>query len=97
MDDISSIYSQPSNVFIGAGRRQRGGGFFGKIARFAIPILKRIGSALGKEAINFAGNTISDLSEGRDLKSTLQKRGVESLANASNKIFRKPKRRNIIN
>ena len=94
MDEIKNLYANPNGIFVGANRRQRGGGFFGRIARFALPILKKIGGILGNEALNFAGNTINDLQQGHDLKSTLRKRGVESLSNATNTIIKK---RNLIN
>ena len=95
MENFSRIYSSPINgsVFIGAGRRQREGGFFSKIARFAIPILKDIGSSFGKEALNFASNTINDINKGKALRDTLKHRGINSLLNASNDVFKKQKRK----
>ena len=84
MNDISKAYSSP--VFVAASRRQRGGGFFGRIARFAIPILKNIGATVGKEALNFASNTLSDVSQGKPFKQAVRRRGLNSLINVSNKF-----------
>ena len=95
MENYSRIYSSPINgsVFVGAGRRQRGGGFFNRIARFAIPILKDIGSSIGKEALNFASNTINDINKGKPLRETLKNRGINSLINASNDVLNKQRKK----
>jgi len=100
MDPIKDAYSKPTGIFISAGRRQRGGGFFGRIARFAIPILKSIGQSFGKEAINFASNTLSDINQGKPVRETLKNRGINSLINASQDVIdkhKKKRKRNVFN
>lgn len=91
--EIGESYSNPS-IFQSAGRRQRGGGFFGKLARMALPILKSFGARVGNEALNFASNTLSDVSEGHNVRESLKKQGLKSLS----KVLEPPrKRKNLIN
>jgi len=74
-EEIIKFYSRPQFgggsagvVFSGSRRQQVGGGFFGSLARFALPMLKTIGSRV----LNVASRTASDvLQEGRPLKQSL--------------------------
>jgi len=64
LDEIAEFYSKPQiggslPVFVGSRRHQVGGGFFGTLARFALPILKRFGG----RALNVAARTVSDVVE----------------------------------
>ena len=50
MDDTLAFYSRPSTEYRGGGfpvfagsRRQRGGGIFGSLKRFFLPIAKNVG------------------------------------------------------
>ena len=53
---IIAFYSQPQiggalPFFAGSKRHQTGGGFLGTLGRFAIPLLKWVGSSLGRIGI----------------------------------------------
>jgi hypothetical protein len=81
-EEIIKFYSRPQFgggsgvVFSGSRRQQVGGGFFGSLARFALPMLKTIGSRV----LNVASRTASDvLQEGRPLKQSLLDNTVEEV------------------
>jgi hypothetical protein len=62
--EITAFYSQPQTggampVYTGA--RRWGGGFFGSLARFALPLLKKFAG----RAVNVASKTASDVLDGR--------------------------------
>lgn len=90
MTDINiDFYSKPQQiggypVFRGA-RRQIGGSFLSGIARYAIPILK----FLGRAALNIAGNTASDVLQG---KQSLKDAAIEHGLNEIKQMTRKRKR-----
>ncbi len=83
-EEIIKFYSRPQFgggggsgvVFSGSRRQQVGGGFFGSLARFAVPMLKTIGS----RGLNVAPRTASDvLQEGRPLKPSLLDNTMEEV------------------
>ena len=91
---MEQIYSHPLNIYSSNSRRQRGGGFFGKLARMAVPLLKRVGTSLGQNTLGFASNTLSDLIEGKssnEIKEGMRKRGAQHFRNVVNSVIDEPK------
>lgn len=74
-------------------RLRKGGGFFsvlGKIAKNAIPFILPAAAKMGKQVI-------SDLTQGEGLKSSLKKRGIESIQEGLMQITNPGKRKVGIN
>ena len=82
MDPIAEFYSRPSdeyrggafNVFAGS-RRQRGGGIFGSLKNFFVPIAKTLGKNLLSHGIGLARDVAQDAMEGKSVKNSLMDRG----------------------
>lgn len=82
-EEIIKFYSRPQFggggvgvVFAGSRRQQVGGGFFGSLARFALPILKSVGSRI----LGVAARTASDvIQDGRPLKQALLNNTLEEV------------------
>ncbi len=86
---MQNIYSKPLASGIYAGTRvQRGGGWFGRIMKSAIPFLSNIGKKVGKGAINFATDTLHDvLVDGRSIKDAAKEHGMRSLRETAKSIL----------
>ena len=90
MDSTATFYSQPSYVSSGGafpvfagGRRQRGGGIFGSLARMVLPALKSVGKSVlksaGQQALGLATEVAQSALSGEGLsgvKQTLQRQGL---------------------
>lgn len=86
MDRTAAFYSQPSyvsgagNIYAGA-RRQRGGSILGALKSVVAPLISGIGRSLKrnvmKNAVGFASDVVGDLSSGKNIKSSLIRRGKE--------------------
>ena len=82
MDQTALFYSRPShefrggafNVFTGA-RRQRGGGIFGALKNFFLPIAKNLGRSLFSTGVGLASDLARDTMEGKNFKKSLMERG----------------------
>ena len=82
MDYTADFYSRPSNEFRGGGfpvfsgsRRQRGGGFFGSLKNFFLPIAKKLGRSLFTQGVGLANDVAFDTMEGKNIKESLKERG----------------------
>jgi len=81
-DIIKDFYSQPQSglglpVFSGT-RRQLGGSFLSGLARFALPILKK----LGGKALGVVGRVASDvISDKKPFRESLKRRAKEEFIN----------------
>lgn len=67
---------------------QRGyglGSFFGHLFRTILPVAKRIGKTVGKEALAMGANVASDLVQGRNARESLEEHGRQAAANLMNK------------
>ena len=67
---------------------QRGhglGSFFGRLFRSIIPVAKSVGKTalknIGKQAVVMGSNVISDISEGKNVKKSLERHGIRALKN----------------
>lgn len=75
-------------------RLRKGGGFFsalGKLARKAIPYIL-------PAALKIGSNVVTDVAQGKDLGSSIKKRGIETLSDAikgGRKNIRKRRRNNV--
>ena len=79
MDQTALFYSQPSHgagfpVFMGS-RRQRGGGLFGSLKKFFLPIAKKVGRNLLSQGVGLAKDVMQDAMEGKNIKSSFLDRG----------------------
>lgn len=81
MDHTAAFYSRPSshvgggfNVFAGS-RRQRGGGIFGTLKNFFLPVAKNIGKSLFSHGVGLAKDVARDAMEGKSIKDSLMNRG----------------------
>lgn len=82
MDETADFYSRPShefrggafNVFAGS-RRQRGGGIFGSLKNFFLPVAKKLGKSLAGVGIGLASDVVRDAMEGKNIKKSILKRG----------------------
>lgn len=80
VDDTALFYSRPSiqggafPVFSGS-RRQTGGSIFGSLKRIFLPIAKKVGKTLLTKGIGLASDIASDVTSGKDLKSSFLTRG----------------------
>ncbi len=91
-------YGMP--IYIG-GRSSQGhglGNFLSGIARAVVPILKRGGKSLLKESIRTGASILQDVSQGGNLKSSLNKRmkegGTRLIYQATDELVKPPARRN---
>ncbi len=67
---------------------QRGNGlgsFFGRLFRSILPVAKKIGKSVGREALSMGANVIGDLAEGKNIKASLKNRGLKASENLLNK------------
>ena len=88
MDHTADFYSRPSQEFRGGAfpvfsgsRRQRGGGFFGSIKNFFMPILKKLGKNLLSEATGLVGDVTKDTLMFRDPRTSLKNNARKRLIN----------------
>lgn len=70
---------------------QRGYGFFGKLSRFAMPILTRAGKYLGKRLMSTGRKVMQDVSQGKSLGEASRERIQESGREIKQDILRKLK------
>ena len=82
MDQTADFYSRPSHEFRGGAfhvfagsRRQRGGGFFGRLKNFFTPVAKKLGKSLLSQGVGFVNDVARDAMEGKSIKSSLFNRG----------------------
>ena len=82
MDHTADFYSRPSHEFRGGGfqvftgsRRQRGGGIFGSLKNFFLPVAKHLGKKLLSHGVGLARDVAQDAMEGRSIKDSLINRG----------------------
>lgn len=60
-------------------RYQKGNGFFGRIVSGTVmPILKKVLPFLGKTALNAGSEILSDIEKGEDIKTSAERRLIES-------------------
>jgi hypothetical protein len=83
------------NPFIGY-RYQRGSGFgnvLKSLFRFILPVAKSAGKAVGLQALETGGQLASDIAEGKDIQSSLKRRGRTAasklVTKAAKRIVRK--------
>ena len=88
MDDTLAFYSRPSTEYRGGGfpvfagsRRQRGGGIFGSLKRFFLPIAKNVGKNLLSKGLGLARDVAQDALEGKNIKSSIVDRGKAAAIN----------------
>ena len=79
MDQTALFYSRPSHgagfpVFMGS-RRQRGGGIFGSLKNFFLPVAKKVGRNLLSQGVGLAKDVMQDALEGKNIKSSFLDRG----------------------
>ena len=82
MDQTADFYSRPShefrggafNVFAGS-RRQRGGGIFGTLKNFFLPVARKLGKSLLSQGVGLANDIARDAMEGKSIKQSLMNRG----------------------
>ena len=79
MDDTALFYSRPTYgagfpVFTGA-RRQRGGGIFGTLKRFFLPVAKKLGKNLFHQGVGLAKDMAQDVIQGKSIKSSFLDHG----------------------
>lgn len=75
-------------------RRQRGyglGGLFASLFRQAAPLLKQGAKVMGKQLLKTGVAVAKDVVQGRNLKTSLKKRGVEGVKLVGKKALRKVK------
>lgn len=82
MDSTADFYSRPSHDFRGGGfpvfsgsRRQRGGGIFGRIKSFFMPVVKRLGKNLLSQGVSLASDVVGDAMLGKNVKSSFINHG----------------------
>lgn len=83
MDRTADFYSRPSTDFHGGAgfsvfagsRRQRGGGIFGSLKNFFMPVAKNLGKSLLSHGLGLAQDVASDTLAGKSIKSSLMDRG----------------------
>ena len=89
MDQTALFYSRPShefrggaafNVFAGS-RRQRGGGIFGALKNFFLPMAKNLGKSLLSTGVGLASDLARDTMEGKNFKKSLIERGKSRALN----------------
>ena len=79
MDQTALFYSRPTHgggfpVFAGS-RRQRGGGIFGSLKNFFLPVAKKIGRSLFSQGVGLAKDIAEDALAGKSIKSSFLDRG----------------------
>lgn len=85
MDATALFYSHPSvgagfPVFAGA-RRQRGGGIFGSLKNFFLPMAKKLGRNLLHQGVGLARDIAQDALEGKNIKNAFLDRGKSRAVN----------------
>ena len=85
MDQTALFYSRPSHgagfpVFMGS-RRQRGGGIFGSLKNFFLPVAKKVGRSLFSQGVGLAKDVMQDALEGKNIKSSFLDRGKSRAIN----------------
>lgn len=88
MDQTALFYSRPShefrggafNVFAGS-RRQRGGGIFGSLKNFFLPVAKNLGRSLLATGLGLAGKVANDTLQGKNFKESLMEHGKSHAIN----------------
>ena len=92
MDRTAAFYAGPSYrgagfpVFSGS-RRQRGGSILGAIKSMVMPVLGSLGKSALKQAVGFAGDVVGDITQGRNLRSSLKSRGLKRLKNVGSETI----------
>ena len=67
---------------------QRGGGlgnFLGRLFRSVLPVLKKVGKAVGKQALATGADIMADVARGRNIKESAQEHGRAGLADLADK------------
>ena len=88
-EEIIDFYSRPQiggamPVFVGA---RRGGGFFSTLARYALPLLKMVGSRLFGVASKTAGDVFE---RGQPLKESLINNSLDEVSSIIGKYRKRP-------
>ena len=68
---------------------QRGGGlgnFLGRLFRFIIPVAKKVGKAVGKQALASGADFIGDVAQGKNPKKAAKKRGRQVVGNLADQM-----------
>ena len=68
---------------------QRGGGlgnFLGRLFRFILPVAKKVGKAVGKQALASGAEIISDAAQGKNFKESVKKRGRAGAGQLADKV-----------
>ena len=61
---------------------QRGGGlgnFLGRLFRFVLPVAKKVGKSVGKQALTTGADILGDVIQGKNLKASTKARGTAAL------------------
>ena len=95
MDRTADFYSRPSHDFSGGGfsvfagsRRQRGGGIFGSLKNFFMPVAKNLGKSLLSHGLGLARDVTNDALAGKNIKSSLMDRGKAQAVNFGKNVAR---------
>ena len=68
---------------------QRGGGlgnFLGRLFRFILPVAKKMGKAVGKQALASGADFIGDVAQGENPKTAAKKRTRQGVGNLANRV-----------
>ena len=74
---------------------QRGGGlgnFLGRLFRSVLPVLKKVGKAVGKQAVTTGADIMADVARGRNIKEAAEEHGRTGLAHLADSASRNLKR-----
>src|SRR5678816_290290 len=87
---------QVDKYFVGS-RLQRGygvSGFFARLLRGAMPLLKRSGTYIGEKAVKAGIETLHDIASGEDAKLSLKRRLADASDAMLNDVKRKIRKKN---
>ena len=102
MDATAAFYSRPTYSGVGGGgftvfsggRRQRGGGIFGSLARMVLPVVKQVGksvlSSVGKQCMGLMKDVGQSILRGEGMsgvQNTLRRQGLKRLKNVGQSAF----------
>ena len=93
-----SYFSQTGGYFVGR-PYQRGGGIgsvFSSLFRFLLPVLKSAGKELGKEGLAVGSRILSDVAQGKDVRSAVVSEAAGGLRNLVDKSRASDGLRNLI-
>ena len=54
------------------------GSVFGSLFRAGVPLLKKVGTYLGRQLLDLGSNTLADVGEGKGFKESIKKRAMQS-------------------